>query len=109
MYPARIAVTIASFVFLPSFLHILYVIVLKRLPTMNVAVAPPITLHIHKRMPKWATEWIHSVHVDSVIRPVVSDVETARVVLLVDLLFVAKKRLLRANYSMAARSTMMLL
>ena len=35
---------------------------------------------------------------DSVIRPIVSDVETARVVLLVDLLFVAKKRLLRANY-----------
>ncbi len=30
--------------------------------------------------------------------PIVSDVETARVVLLVDLLFVAKKRLLRANY-----------
>lgn len=34
----------------------------------------------------------------SVMRPIVSDVETARVVLLVDLLFVAKKRLLRANY-----------
>ena len=49
-------------------------------------------------MPKWATEWIHSVHVDSVRRPIVSDVETARVVLLVDLLFVVKKRLLRADY-----------
>jgi hypothetical protein len=36
--------------------------------------------------------------VDSVIRPIVSDVETARVVVLVDLLFVAKKRVLRANY-----------
>ena len=35
---------------------------------------------------------------DSVIRPIVSDVGTARVVVLVDLLFVAKKRLLRANY-----------
>ena len=35
---------------------------------------------------------------DSVMRPIVSDVETARVALLVDLLFVAKKRLLRANY-----------
>ncbi len=32
------------------------------------------------------------------MRPIVSDVEAARVVLLVDLLFVAKKRLLRANY-----------
>ncbi len=32
------------------------------------------------------------------MRPIVSDVEAVRVVLLVDLLFVAKKRLLRANY-----------
>jgi hypothetical protein len=32
------------------------------------------------------------------MRPIVSDVETARVLLLVDLLFVARKRILRANY-----------
>lgn len=37
-------------------------------------------------------------HVDSVICPIMSDVETARVLVLVDLLFVAKKRLLRVNY-----------
>lgn len=39
---------------------------------------------------------------DSVMRPIVSDVETARVVLLVDLLLVAKKRLLRPIIGMAA-------
>ena len=35
---------------------------------------------------------------DRVIRPIVSYVETARGVVLVDLLFVAKKEVLRANY-----------
>lgn len=76
---------------------------------MNVAVAPPITLAHPQADAQVGYLMDPSVHVDSVIRPIVSDVETARVVLLVDLLFVAKKRLLRANYRHAARGTMMLL
>jgi hypothetical protein len=47
---------------------------------------------------------------DSVMRPIVSDVETARVVLLVDLLFLLPRRgSLGPIIGMAARGTMILL